>query len=117
MQLQPSPTVAKRFSPDTKISVYANKKKEYDSDADYKSDDGPCFDAVINEGIQEFEEESINDSNEGNTDTGVATNGAKVVLVSDDDINTMNVADMKALLIERGLAQSGNKKVLKERLK
>jgi Transposase IS4/SAP domain len=119
-KLPPSPAGATRFSPDAKNLASALKKKEYDSDDGYESDDGPCFDAIDKEGVQDFEEEAISEEDEetANLNSELATsNVGKLVVISDEAIDTMKVADIKAALIDRGLTQSGNKKSLKERLK
>jgi SAP domain len=110
------PPPPKRFSPDEKQSPRASKKKEYDSDKGYESDEGPCFDAILKEGEQEFEEEAVMDA----TDAAFSAENEptdNLVIISDEIIDKMKVSDIKTSLIERGLAHSGNKKTLIERLK
>jgi Transposase IS4/SAP domain len=121
--LQPSPPGATRFSPDAKDLASAPRKKEYDSDDGYETDDGPFYDAVDGEGIQDFEEEAVIESADDIAEKTTTNNelpSANVgsfITIKDDAIDSMKVADMKAALIERGLVQSGNKATLKERLK
>jgi hypothetical protein len=62
----------------------APRKKQYDSDEEYKTDDGPCYDAVDKEGVQDFEaEEAVSESGD---DDEVKTSSNSSIMIRNEAI-------------------------------
>ena len=98
------------------------RSEQEDEEAGYDSDDGPCFDAIDNEGVQDFDEDdeialSAPAATAANQEMTVQSVIGQFINIEESVLKKMKVNELKQALLVRGKNGNGKKADLLVRLR